>query len=108
LEWADFSVVGTQFNDNELMVMIISALGSGVRTMREVADLNRVTAKSLEWWVEKNGRPSWGQLKKLYPRTAPKEKKKRKAVPKTGEQQTKKKEPSGGAAIAGRLLVCGL
>jgi hypothetical protein len=82
----------SHFNDNELVVMIISALGSGVRTVREVADLNRVTEGSLRNWLVRNGGPSWGQLKKLYPRTAPKEKKKRKAVPKTGEQQTKKKQ----------------
>ena len=76
--------------------------------MGKFEEVYHVTEVSLKNWVRKNGRPGWKELKRLYPQTAPKEKKNRQAVPKTGEQQTKKKEPSGGAAIAGRLLVCGL
>jgi hypothetical protein len=47
---------------------------------------------SLQKWVRINGRPGWKELKRLYPQTAPKEKKKRKAAAKTGEKQTKKRE----------------
>jgi hypothetical protein len=74
------------------MAMIISALESGVRTLRKFEEVYRVTENSLQSWVRRNGRPGWKRLKELYPRTAPKEKKKRKAAAKTGEEQTKKKK----------------
>jgi hypothetical protein len=82
----------SQFEDNELMAMIISALGSGARSMRGFEEVHRVTVKSLECWVGKNGRPSWTELKELHGPPAPKKKKKRKAVAKTGEEQTKKRK----------------
>jgi hypothetical protein len=72
------------------MAMVISALDSGVRSVRGSEEVHRVPVKSLECWVEKNGRPSWTELKELHGPPAPKKKKKRKAVAKTGEKQTKK------------------
>jgi hypothetical protein len=81
-----------QFEDAVLMAMVISALESGVRTMGKFEEVYHVTEASLKNWVRYNGRPGWKELKRLYPQTAPKEKKKRKAAAKTGEKQTKEKQ----------------
>jgi hypothetical protein len=82
----------SQIDEDELMAMIISALESGVRTMSKFEKVHRVTVPSLRSWVGRNGRPSWTELQNRHPLTAPKKNKKRKAVAKTGEKQTKKKK----------------
>jgi hypothetical protein len=82
----------SQIEDAELMAMIISALGSGVRSTRAFAEVYSATEGSLRSWVGRNGGPSWKELKKLHPLTAPKKNKKRKAAAKTGEKQTKKRK----------------
>jgi hypothetical protein len=95
-----------QFEDAVLMAMVISALESGVRTLGRSEEVYRVTAMSLQRWVRINGKPGWNGLKKLYPQTAPKEKKKRKAAAKTGEKQTKKKKWSGCKTRKNRKRTC--
>jgi hypothetical protein len=77
------------FDDEVLMAMITSALESGVRSMKEFANLHSITLPSLKHWVGQNGRPGWKELKNMHPLTACKKNKKRKAVV---EKQTKNKK----------------
>jgi hypothetical protein len=87
----------SQFKDGELMAMVTSALKLGVQSVREFAKAHSVTFGSLQRWVRHDGRPGWKRLKELHgptvTPTAPKKTtKKRKAVAKTGEKQTKKRK----------------
>jgi hypothetical protein len=87
------SLAGSQFDDDTLMAMITCALESGVRSMKEFANVHSITYGSINMWLIRNGKPSWTELKELHGPTAPKKTtKKRKAAAKTGEKQTKKRK----------------